>query len=749
MQLKQPPDSSSPTQPDFDVAEKDKTPELYAQMIRFYASFYNRIWIGFNGGEREVDNTYLQTPVQQMDRWFSYYLGRQPNRNFNHLFAGGIAAPWINGQKIPQLINKMDGNINKLLSDMKVSTKALSKNAKSKRTQMIDDIMLKFDNPEFFKDLEAFGAKFKAPEPKRPIYSQEDAEKYVEYDYKENSELYAQEIGNNIFTKNGCKQSYRKAFKHCVIGGLTASHKYAVNGFVRQETLDCRTVIWDNRIESDHNKEAKFRGFVRFMPVTEVIQRYKGNGGSTGLTEDDINDIKKLSRETPENFESIWNVGQNFPWFTLQGMNRGLAGVSVVTMYWIAMRDSRYKESTDKFGDKVVAKINDNAENEIKRKHNQNKSGDYWVMDVYKGTIIANKYLVDWGLCENIVRDPYNQSDPLMPIEIYIPNMTLDQYRSYVSRLHELQDLADAAVYKVCEKWGKDKGLTYLLLGSKLGHIDPQTLMTDLASMGTHAVPGTDGEGDTTGANTRSVEQLDFRLDPNIMTYWNLKLQFERTMEEICSIPSVALGQQDPTGGLGVQQNILAESNEAISPLYEGFLKFIENDLQYAVNMQKNIYCIEGNEDAEMVIGERGMEYIKATKDFLFENIGVFISTKDIINDRLRQQLADMAFNLSQNGGQISPLDMLKIYTETNVLELENSLEEALKREERKRQQSEAQAAQQAQALQQQKNDAAIQQSDIREQGANDRAASSNKLQAMVEAAKLEQQQNQSMQQPA
>ncbi len=722
--------------PNLEIPEKDKNAQWYADVLRYYATFYNRPYSSWESITN--DTIYGYSPVQQMRLWFYYYIGRQPNINFNHFFDAGtgtsVQNTWINGQKIGQLIKRMEGNTNALLSDIEIGTKALSKDAQNRRSQHIEDAMLEFDNSTLFKNLdEEFGVSPKNVVPPKFRQSPDDIAKYMQYDYKENGELYAQAIGENIFVKNDGKEEYKSAFRHAVVGGICGIHSYVDNGFVKFHNVPSYHGIWDNRKEDDFNKKARFAGFIEWLTPTEIENRFRKGKVENGLSDDEIIIIREMAKEDNPEIDE-WNTASNFKWYTAPG-DRKIGEVGVVHMYFLNLRDTRYKKTEDNYGKSVILKLND------EKKKNKKENGDYFVMDVCKATLIGNRFLVDYGYCNNVVRDPYNQSDPIMPLRFYIPGMVMDQFRSYVARLHEIQDQMDALRFKLMELVGRDIGKNYIVNGNKLGLVRPKDMFTDFKSMGIHVTTGTDGEVDSLTATQRTVELVDLTLDPNVTKYVELVQYFENTMEEIVSIPKVALGQERGAIGLGTQENILQNSSQSNINLYDGFIHFMEMNLQHQTNMQKNIFCIEGNEDAEMVIGERGMAFLKETKEFLFENIGVYISLKDIITPERRKQIWDLAFNLSQSG-VIDMKDAIKLQMETSLLKLENYFDFAIDKKEKQRQADMAAKAEEAQALQYQKNKGTLANTALQEDAASDRNALDNRTKVVTEAANIESQNN-------
>jgi hypothetical protein len=191
-------------------------------------------------------------------------------------------------------------------------------------------------------------------------------------------------------------------------------------------------------------------------------------------------------------------------------------------------------------------------------------------------------------------------------------------------------------------------------------------------------------------------------------------------MEEIVNVPKVAMGQQSGYVGAKTQAGTIAQSNLGTAYLYQGFIRYIEKDLQYALNQYKISLLVNEDEDIP-VIGDRGIEYLKLTEDFKFEDFAIYIKVKDFIDESSRERLIFLAQAAMQNQ-LIDMADFIKIETAKTYTELLNEIEFAMNK--KKREQAEQQQLQmlQQQAMQEQMLQAQAQQAQVREEGQNFRA---------------------------
>jgi hypothetical protein len=118
------------------------------------------------------------------------------------------------------------------------------------------------------------------------------------------------------------------------------------------------------------------------------------------------------------------------------------------------------------------------------------------------------------------------------------------------------------------------------------------------------------------------------------------------------------------------------------------------------------------------VVGTNGKEYFRLTKDFQFQELGVYLKVRDFIDEQAKERLIGLAQAAMQNQ-MIDMLDYIRIEKATSYTQLMNELEYSLNKREREREKQQAmmQMMQQAQMEQQ-----AAQQQDLmaaKEDGAN------------------------------
>lgn len=649
-------------------SEKDNA--WWKDNVKFVFSHYNtRKEIMLSSRHSRGDSAMQESYVDEMVRMFSYYLGKQTNRDYYYTTTDEdnceLPTVWVNGQKITSLVDYMFGKFLELIQNIEPSTKSLSKAAVNKKTMLIEKLMLKIMAPELFKDMESYGIEYqpavggKLPE----MNNEEDIYRFMESDYRDQAEIIALRMAEDILNRNHAVEKLAKAALYLLLGGYVAAENRIENGKLVFDIIPPYEAVIDNVTDDDQHRKDRFFGRVNYMSTVDVVARYQ-----SFLTEAEIEEIEHLDG-------SNYQTGLGFEGPTNWAFSNGnLVQLAVCSVYWVGMKDLKYKQDIDKYGNVHVKKSRTKTEN--------------WTKTIYKGTLIGGKYLVDFGECTNIVRSTENFGDVVLPVHVFQPNTVMGVNTSIVYRLHKLQDRIDFLNNEITKMITRAPGKNYLFNKHKLGSSTPQEILNDFKRHGVHVYDGNaSGEEYSPEDRDRLVETVDMTIDPNVNLLINLYREQERIMEQIANLPKIATGQQTGYVGAKTQAGTIAQSERGISYLYTGFIQWVEKVLQHALNQYKIPLMVESESEIP-VVGTKGKEYLKVTKEFAFEEIGVYLKIRDYIDDESRQRLLVYAQALSQNG-LIDPLDMLNIESCKTYSQLYDEFKYSLDRKKREAQASE------------------------------------------------------------
>ena len=699
--------------PHYLISEADKYKEngqWFKDWSKYIASLYNtqlpktdgNQYNGFSAGNGAyntgTEGAFSNTPIGQINRWYEYYRGEQPNLDYGWSEKDGTGAAfgptWIRGKKIQQLVDYAEGNAIKILQNMKISTRALSEAASNKRTEalekfrffsvikpVLEQLQLNESGVEY-SPLGGAEADFDFPE---QVYE------YLERNYKEEMEEYAKIIADDFTARIDGINSFRKAFKDAVIGGITASEFYAKGNRVWTRLYEGDAIIWDNAQDDPLNKDCRYVGLIRWMTPSEILDTW---------------DKEKLGEELYGKILNIANGGSVPSGVFLEGIaNSGLpssqttsAGIvlPVLNCYWRASKDTRYTVTEpDKYGNEHVIK-----------KKDKDGAGDYWMETWYQNTMIGNLGYVGWGECYNNVERITDKKRVEPPVKVFVPHITRGGLSSLVSRLYQHQDRKDFLMNEITKMIDKAYGRVLAVNGQLLGDAKFSQIVEDFKRYGVSVVNiRASGDADDQDKNMPLMEAYDMTLDSNMQMYIALMDKEDAIMEEIAGTSKIALGQQQGYISVNSQQVTIGQNSLQTFPLYMGFMRYVANVIQHAVNMQKNMLAGAMSEEDKRIplIGDQGIRYLKEVEDFAMEDFGIYIKIDDIINEESRQRLTQMALGWSQNPAfGITPLDIVKLEKSRTFSEAIIVLETAFAKQKRDQEKQQMQQMMMQQMQQQQ-----------------------------------------------
>lgn len=691
--------------PDQDIPESEKDANYYIDNIHYISTFYNvslesiLVPVANNDSSPGVPTGLLNPrdlPVNRMLKNMTYYQGKQENYEYADWASGGSTSGnetsnvvennyqphWIKGQDIAELLNFMKGNMLERIVNLQITAKALSEEAESEKQEYRTKLLAK---SKFGKMLSSMNPPLEIPVgPPEGLNSEQAIDEFMQKNFKQRGVPVAIAMAKDVWVKQHGLHQMLDAFLKCLITGTAQIQQYVQNGKLLWRYVPSWQMIFDTRHDDEYNRDAQFIGIVETMTPTEIFSRFPQ------LSKEQRDEIKRMART--KDIGVKYNAAfSNFLWWNYN-VKRDECVVAVVTSYWIGRHDMGLKKDKDKF------------DNDRIRKTGKGEGGEYILDDIYKGTLIGNRYLVDWGLDDNIVEDTNDKSKPLFPIIRYMPNMVGGEPRSVVSRLSDMQDEIDALSFKIRETIGKSKGKCYAIVGDIGNNTNTQEIWKDLSAMGLTVIPHS-GEGD---ARTRLVESIDLTADPWVNQWVAIVKDQRALMKEYTSVSNVSLGMQTSYMGMGERSAAIGQSSYGLASLYHGFMDFIQMNLQYAINVQKNLLTMDENDtEAAFVLGNEGVAYLKVMKELRFEDFLIILQLNDVLDDQKKKDLQGLALAWAQNNIIDPPayLKVLKQETYTGaekVLEVEvnKKKKEAIQQREAERQHEQQLGQQQAEGLQ-------------------------------------------------
>ncbi len=617
------------------------------------------------------------SPIDNILNNWAYYLGEQQIGLNNAIIEGtNTQLLYRAGLEINKLVNHKVGKASELYQTLKLSVELLGRDTRNRKQLKRELMLLRLKAQREMASLEELGIIFN-PLPEDFIADSEDEMMLqIETSLKEVGEKIADLLSEKAWKYNNLSYQYEEVTRQCVVGGISGIHNTIKNGMLVKEYVPSHQIIWDNSQTDVFNSKANYAGLVTYNLTSEqILQRYPN------LPKESKEQIKQLSLTVTNEYLSLYNplVNGRTLWYATNNSG-GISGFTVVRIYAKGRKNSKYKEVKGQ-----VIKVDEGEQG------NPDYDGEVW----YYSDLIANRWLGECGEVTNIIYNDKATKEPLCPLQIVIPSATLDQYKSDVSKIKEIEDEIDYYAFKIREITTNDLGKNYWVNGQALGIGSIKEMVSDFkAQKITVGVPPNDG-GDPNPNGSLLIQQVDMTLDPNVIRYVELKNVLKEEQRDILSLPTISLGAQNTVIGKGVQENTMAAANDGLASFYNTMLNFIQRDMQLGVNMWKLAMGDKKMKPQDIIdiVGEEGYDFIMENKDYPFEPLGVYIQINDIIDDAERKALVDAAFAALQNQ-KIEYVDYIKLRRCQTLTDAENYFTMALKKRERREERMAAEAAQ-------------------------------------------------------
>lgn len=653
---------------------------------------------------------------------WAYAFGEQTNTLNRYLTTDfnnqDLPVAWEPGGKIGSLVDYMRGTLLSAIENIEVTAKNLSDNVTSERANLLEKLRIEYQMRPIVENLLPKGVQFQpVNDPEAELDSMEEIEKYAE-SWQDEYSIMAEHIGKAQVEGDDLKQKFVQDGANQIVSNLSSVLVEVENGRVINTVIPDYEIIWDNRMNDSHNDNAMLCGYVKHVvPYQEVIRKFRHC-----LDDEDINEIRRLAVNGYENmdeFLSYYNqgmgVGNQFRWWNGTGTTN--MTVSYATVYFIAPKDYRYRIANNRYGSERILPINDKETYTHKgeKVEGVKMPGDFEGWDVHQVTIIGNKYVVNCGYANNVLRKDDKKGRPLLPMLTLCSGMTLNQGKSIVSKLIPLQNDLDAYAFKIKEKIANDYGKNYVFNGNKFDGIKSTEIVDDLKKIHVVVSSGGSGEPDDPQNAQRMVEVVDMGLDANIIRYLELRRELYSEMEMYASVSRIALGQQGAVIGAKVQETTIAQNSFGTMTLMWDIMKHFNKVLQYNVNLVQLLYQFKDSVRESLNIGD-GASYlldILHPEEFGTQKLLVFINILSTLDADERDQLRTIALSEAQNG-RLDTVDFVEhILGARTIKQATKGLKFA-----KNKQHKELKAQAEAQAASQMQHEANLQQADTLKEAA-------------------------------
>tara|TARA_R110002153_G_scaffold2276_2_gene11101 strand:- start:297 stop:2594 length:2298 start_codon:yes stop_codon:yes gene_type:complete len=536
----------------------------------------------------------------------------------------------------------------------------------------------------------------------------EDIDVYMKYNYREMVEETAQDGLEYLIQKYNYVDLFKEGFRDLLVTGKEFFKIYDHNGdpFVRR--VDPRSVIYETSTTSDYLDDSAWVGEERYLSYTEILDEFRDE-----LTQEHMQELSAMYQIG--SYDDLANYNSSFDWIDYQEGQE--VKIRVVSIEWKSIKTLKFKVSENKYNPErpFMKQVSD----DYKAKKKDNIKTKY-VDDIWEATKIGGKIMVQARRRPNQIRSVDDAGTTQLSYVGCIRNNTTGRSVSMVDLLKNIQMLYNVVMYQIelalARSGGKAVVYDVSQLPTNLG-MDMQSVLYHLKTDGIIPINSKDEGGQVNSFNQFS--QVDFTLSQSVQQLINLKMMLEQTAGQISGVSPQregAVGQYEYVGN--VQRSVI-QSATITESLFYSHAMVKKRIFERVANLMK--VCWAGGKKASYILGDGAFKFLSVMPDVALQDYGIFIgdSGKD---DALRQSLQQIAQSAVQ-GGQVTLLDVIKVFKADTFTEAEHILERAMdemkanEAQQQEQQQAMVQAqAEQAQAafeqqvqLEQVKNEAKIQ----------------------------------------
>lgn len=701
---------------EFDADKRQIT--WFSQNLRFYLyNYYNR-----PAGSWAIDDPMENLRIVTRGVEFSRYLFGKQNNLFYKQFTtdmdnNNLQVRWEAGKEISNIYRHHLGLFEKQLGNKKISALTLSRDVVVQRKAFVEAAMLQA-SPEFMEAISKINGMEFAPLGKQNVDNPQKAADLAMKKWKDKAAENAVKLAYSLQEQQHTDMLMKACFADKYAANYCGVSILAKNGKPVIEHHPFYNLFYEKATNDPFNRKMKAAGFIEQLTAQEILTKYSVNEQNAQEIKDAYVNI------TPNANYYNWPL---FSWYGPATTSRA-GTISVVTCFWIGPRHLNKKKIVDKYGNINYVKPRKNEKSEL------------ITNDLYYCVFAGDRWILEQGLASNVIRSWDNKSNPEMPIKIYDGFNVMGDGTSMVGLMNQIQDMLDFLRFKIKFIMARDKGVVYLMDGSKLNSItdNPKRLINDFAAFGLSVYNGATGEyGDVSFGDGELVKPLDFRLDSTaINAYTNQYAFFLNQMEKIASLSGVAMGQQTTYVSEKVRKASMEAAYTGLLSEFNNFTRYEEEIMQYAVNLYKLL--LKGKKE-DVVIGKEGIDILDVDGEWTLQDVLVFLKTDDVIDDEMKMSLDGKLIAYLQNSQNPESaeafLTSIKMMKASTYQDAENILEEYIQKAKDARDAANAQAMAIKQA-EMQNYQLGI---DKQQQGANQRKEMEVNADMAMEAANLDQ----------
>ena len=533
--------------------------------------------------------------------------------------------------------------------------------------------------------------------------SPEEIEYYNQFSYEGEREKFLNLLLKITYNRDGLKDKFNKCFKYAAGSAREIMHVGIVNGKVNYRSVNPLFFSYIAHSEIEHIEDSQGCSEIRMMNVGQIIDEL-----GQYLSEDQIDQIEKGNFFSPNNMMNNYvqagQIPDDFDYYSqglYESIQKDWAGIPVTYCNWKSMKKLTYITYIDENNEtqEVLLTEEDKIPKELKP-YIINKKEE-WVTDIWESCMIGS--ILIYG------RPAKNQIQGKLNYIGTIYNSMNSEATSIVDLLSPHMKAYNIIWYKFEEELARAKGKKFIMDLAQMPKSQGWSIEQWMHYFETHNIAwinsAEEGNFGEQVAKFNQFSSVDMTLSNNIQGFFTALRELERLMNDIIGLSPQAMAQIAASETATGINAAIGQTGLVTKMWFIQHNQFKKRVIEHIIETYK-ITLSEGTQSINWV-DEHMIQQITIDGAKLGDSDYSLYVSDNVKEQELFELLKNQAQSMLQNG-LLAVSDLVKIYKNDSMAELEATIKyKELKLEQNQQQQiqHEQELAQQAQALEQQRHE--------------------------------------------
>ena len=647
-------DKYSPFPSFFDSKEKKATPEYGLEYAKAIWSQYVTSPLQFNTDrQRYVINRQYAAGLESIQK----YKDRKGLKGTSYLN--------LDFSPVNVIATKVDDIVGKLMKlKFKIQCESLSPESRTKFDSYKDKLRANILLKQIDKKHNISGRTGipLVPENDNSPENEDELELHLKLNYKEDVSIAMEEALQYVFDSNNFDNTRRQILRDLVVNNKACIHwYYDENKNIRIDYIDVADIIVPYS-KYDDFRNIPYFSYLESLTIGQLAELHPE------LTDEELYEIARSNEG--KNANPRWQVNWGVSYEGYYAINGG-TGYKPYYNFNIKALNFWFK-SANREAREVVSHRNRTYVNNVKDKKLKGELIESECEYLYRGKWIPETTkIIGYGMVENIERPKIagNYSPKAeLPFAMVAPDIYDMQNKSLVERMIPYEDQINLAnlTFQMLLIKAKPPGIAIDIVGlidvaKGLGDADgaalkPMDVVRIYEETGNYIYSSTGSESGF--SNNKAITELQGGISRDLESLLKVHQYYRQLINEVIGDIYAQTNAQAPSEQLvGVQQNAIDATNNALATLYDAHLGLIKKTAQ-RVSLQIQD-CIEYDNEAFVnAIGQYSADILKVGKNLALSELGIDIY---LMPDERQKARIEQLIQLGVQGGLLTPSDILRV----------------------------------------------------------------------------------------